>query len=228
MPQTILLVEDDKSLSKLTKYNLEKGGFLCHAVYDGEEAVQLVQDKSFDLIILDIMLPGVDGLEVCRIIKRDKETANIPIIMLTAKGEETDRIVGLELGADDYMVKPFSSRELILRIKAILRRKPAIAQDDSDLLVAENLTIDISHHKVLVGGKEIELTPKEFMLLEILMRRRGRPQSRERLLEDVWDLSDTQTRTVDTHIKRLREKLGKCGEFIETVSGVGYKFSDED
>ena len=226
--ETILIVEDDKNISKLIKYNLEKEGFRCLVSFDGEDAMQTLDKIPTDLIILDIMLPGIDGLEVCRRVKQDKKLSNIPIIMLTAKGEEVDKVVGFELGADDYVVKPFSPRELILRIKAILKRlKPA--EIEKNLLKADKLTVDLSRHKVTIDKKEVELTNMEFKLLVTLMQRMGRVQSREKLLDDVWDIaSDVTTRTVDTHIKRLREKLGKAGDLIETIRGVGYRFSEKE
>ena len=224
--ERVLIVEDDKNISKLIKYNLEKEGFHCTTSFNGEDALKVMDKDPFDLIILDIMLPGIDGLEVCRQVKQKKILANIPIVMLTAKGEEVDRVVGFELGADDYIVKPFSPRELILRIRAILKRLKPV-ESEKDQLVSGKLTIDMPRHKVTVEKKEVELTSMEFKLLVILMQRKGRVQSREKLLEDVWDIaSDVTTRTVDTHVKRLREKLGKAGDLVETVRGVGYRFSD--
>lgn len=223
----ILAVEDDKNISKLIKYNLEKEGFTCLTAYSGEEALESLKKIKPDLIVLDIMLPGIDGLEVCRRIRQEKELSTLPIIMLTAKGEEVDRIVGLELGADDYMVKPFSPRELILRIKAILKREKQEASEET-LLEARKIVMDLEKHKVTVAGKEVELTNMEFNLLRMLMERKGRVQSRDKLLDEVWDIAaDVTTRTVDTHIKRLRTKLGKEGDLIETVRGVGYRFSEE-
>lgn len=226
--QKILIVEDDRHISKLVKYNLEKAGYDCIVAYDGEEAMDVLAQKRSDLIILDIMLPEMDGFEVCRKIKQNDKLKNIPIIMLTAKGEEVDRVVGLELGADDYMVKPFSPRELILRIRAILRRgKPE--ETAKEVIERGDLIIDISKHKVTVKGKEVDLTPVEFKLLVTLIERTGRVQSRDRLLSDVWDMNaDLYTRTVDTHIKRVREKLGKIGDLIETVRGLGYRFKEEE
>lgn len=224
----ILIVEDDKHISKLVKYNLEKAGFDCTVAITGEDALEALGRESIDLIILDIMLPTMDGFETCRHIKKDKKLSGIPIIMLTAKGEEVDKVVGFELGADDYVVKPFSPRELILRVKAILKRgKPQ--EEEKDILSVDKITIDISRHKVTVDKKEIKLTQLEFKLLVTLIRRRGRVQSRDSLLEDVWDIaSDVTTRTIDTHIKRLREKLGKAGKLIETVRGIGYRFNEGD
>ena len=225
--ETILIVEDDKNISKLIKYNLEKEGFRCMVSFNGEDAVKTLDQDAADFIILDIMLPGIDGLEVCRRVKQDKKLSNTPILMLTAKGEEVDKVVGFELGADDYMVKPFSPRELVLRIKAILKRLKPV-EVEKDLLKKGKLTVDLSKHKVTIDKKEVELTNMEFKLLVILMQRIGRVQSRDTLLDDVWDIaSDVTTRTVDTHIKRLREKLGKSGDLIETIRGVGYRFSEK-
>jgi len=223
--EKILIVEDDKNISKLVKYNLEKAGYECTAVVCGEEAFKFLDKQNIDLIILDIMLPKMDGFEVCRKIKQEKNLKDIPIMILTAKAEEIDRIVGLELGADDYIVKPFSPRELVLRIKAILRRtKTKEEKEQKDILKAGILSVDISQYKVMVNEKEVKLTPIEFRLLVTLMQRKNRVQSREVLLSDVWDVhADVTTRTVDTHIKRLREKLGKVGKYIETVVGVGYR-----
>ncbi len=225
--ETILIVEDDKNISKLIKYNLEKEGFRCMVSFNGEDAIKTLDQDAADFIILDIMLPGIDGLEVCRRVKQDKKLSNTPILMLTAKGEEVDKVVGFELGADDYMVKPFSPRELVLRIKAILKRLKPV-EVEKDLLKKGKLTVDLSKHKVTIDKKEVELTNMEFKLLVILMQRIGRVQSRDTLLDDVWDIaSDVTTRTVDTHIKRLREKLGKSGDLIETIRGVGYRFSEK-
>jgi len=228
MKETILIVEDDKNISKLVKYNLEKAGYDCLAILSGGQVLQTLRKGSFDLIILDIMLPELDGFEVCRLIKQEDKLKTIPIIMLTAKGEEVDRVVGLELGADDYMVKPFSPRELVLRVKAILRRGKAEATA-KDILKAGTLIIDKPGHKVMVNAKKVELTAMEFTLLVTLMERRGRVQSRDVLLSDVWGMNaDVYTRTVDTHIRRLRKKLGKPGRLIETVVGIGYRFKEDD
>jgi DNA-binding response OmpR family regulator len=226
--EQILIIEDDKHISKLVKYNAEKAGYDCTVVEDGEKALDVLTKQGADLIILDIMLPKMDGFEVCRIIKQNTKLKDIPVIMLTAKGEEVDRIVGLELGADDYMVKPFSPRELILRVKAILRRGKA-EESPKDIIKRGALVIDIPKHRVTVNNKEVELTPIEFKLLVTLVERTGRIQSRDQLLSDVWDMhSDVFTRTVDTHIKRLREKLGKMGDIIETVRGFGYRCKEDE
>ncbi|MCM8760567.1 MAG: response regulator transcription factor [Candidatus Omnitrophica bacterium] len=228
MKAHILIVEDDKNISKLVKFNLEKAGYECAVAASGEKAIEMLDAENFDLMILDIMLPGMDGYELCRTVREKERLKDIPLIMLTAKGEEGDRIVGLELGADDYIVKPFSPRELVLRVKAILKRGK-VESVKKDILKADDITVDIPKHKVIVKNKLIELTQMEFKLLTTLIERRGRVQTRENLLSDVWQMdSDIDTRTIDTHIKRLREKLGRSGDLIETVRGLGYKFKEED
>lgn len=223
---TILIVEDEKRIADLVKYNLENSGFRCLVTPSGEEAVDIVRKRTVNLIILDIMLPGIDGLEVCRRIKGCEPVSSIPIIILTARGEETDRIVGFELGAHDYVVKPFSPRELVLRVKAILnygKRKKM----ETGMLTAGSLAVDIDRHRITVDNAIVSLTSMEFKLLVILMKRNGRVQERETLLQDVWDIAaDVTTRTVDTHIKCIRRKLGTAGKLIETVRGVGYRFSE--
>lgn len=224
----ILIVEDDHHISKLIQYNLEKNGFEPQVVITGEDALEKIGASRYDLIILDVMLPKMDGFEVCRRIRQHATLSALPVIMLTARGDEVDKIVGLELGADDYVVKPFSPRELILRIKSILRRGKPKETNNKDVLEVESLKIDIAKHKVYVKDKETILTAMEFKLLVTLLQRTGRMQSREQLLNDVWDMdSDVTTRTIDTHIKRLRQKLGKMGKMIETVRGHGYRFADE-
>jgi two-component system phosphate regulon response regulator PhoB len=226
--EQILIVEDDKHIAKLVKYNAEKSGYDCVVAQDGEEALEVLNKQEADLIILDIMLPKMDGFEVCRVIKQSAKLKGIPVIMLTAKGAEVDRVVGLELGADDYVVKPFSPRELMLRIKAILRRGKA-EESPKAIIRRGGLVIDIPKHRVTVNNKEVELTPIEFQLLVTLIERAGRIQSRDKLLSDVWDIhSDVFTRTVDTHIKRLREKLGKMGNIIETERGLGYRCKEDE
>lgn len=224
--ERILIVEDDKHIAKLVKFNLEKSGYECVTATTGETALNVLAEEQIDLVILDIMLPKMDGFEVCKEIKQDKKLSSIPVIMLTAKGEEVDRVLGLELGADDYVVKPFSPRELVLRVKAIMRRgKPG--EVTKDILSVGRIKINIPEHKVTVDKKEIELTLMEFKLLVTLIQRKGRLQSRDRLLTDVWDIdTEVTTRTIDTHIKRLRQKLGKAGKMIETVRGIGYRFSE--
>ena len=226
--EKILIVEDEKNIAKLIRYNLEKAEYDCYSARSGEDALAILKKQTVDLILLDIMLPGMDGFEVCRKIKQDDRLKNIPIIMLTAKGEEVDRIVGLELGADDYMTKPFSPRELILRIKAILRREKRIDLK-KETIISGDIEIDVPKHKVTVRHREIVLTNMEFKLLLTLMERQGRVQERGKLLSDVWGMDSlVDTRTVDTHVRRLREKMGKCADMIETVRGMGYKFKDTD
>jgi two-component system, OmpR family, phosphate regulon response regulator PhoB len=223
----ILIVEDDKNILKLLRYNLEKAGFTCFTTITGEDAFDILSDEAIDLVVLDIMLPTIDGLEICKRIKQDPSFSHIPIIMLTAKGEEVDKVVGFELGADDYIVKPFSPRELVLRIKAILKRN-APKQATQDILSSGNVKIDTPRHRVSVDDKTIELAPMEFRLLSVLVGRKGRVQSRDVLLEDVWGISaDVTTRTVDTHVKRLRQRLGKAGKRLETVRGIGYRFKED-
>jgi two-component system, OmpR family, phosphate regulon response regulator PhoB len=226
MADKILIVEDDRNIYKLLKYNLEKAGFICRVTVTGEEALEILDVEKVDLVILDIMLPKKDGLEVCKEIKQDQILSAIPIIMLTAKGEEIDRVVGFQVGADDYVVKPFSPRELVLRVKSVLRRKNI--PEPAGILSINTIVVDPQRRKVSVGKRTIELTPMEFNLLAILIKRKERVQSRDRLLDDVWGISaDVTTRTVDTHIKRLRKKLGKEGRSIKTVRGLGYKIEGD-
>lgn len=228
MPQRILIVDDEKDIRELLTFQLQQHGFTTIAANNGEEAIAKIEEKPPDLIILDLMMPKMDGAEVCRVLKREEKTRRIPIIMLTAKGEEIDRVVGFELGADDYVAKPFSPRELALRVKAVLKRVTT-ADEPADFLTFKDLHIDLSRHRVTVAGKAIELTSTEFKLLTTLLQRRGRVQTRDHLLETVWGYDYIGfTRTVDTHIRRLRAKLGASGDCIETVRGVGYRFIDED
>ncbi len=227
--EKILIVEDDQHIAKLVKYNLEKAGFHCASTVTGEDALEILDRQTIDLIILDVMLPKMDGLELCKYIRQRQDLNHIPIVVMTARGEEVDRIVGFELGADDYVVKPFSPRELLLRVKAILRRGREETNVGKNILSVGKIVIDIPRHKVSIEKKSIELSPMEFKLLVILIDRKGRVQTRENLLTDVWGLSvDVTTRTVDTHVKLLRQKLGKEGKLIKTVHGMGYKIDDED
>lgn len=227
--ERILVVEDDKNIAKLVRYNLEKAGYECHVVITGEETFDQLEHSDFHLIILDIMLPKMNGFEVCKQLRQNPLYESIPVIILTAKGEEVDRVVGFELGADDYIVKPFSPRELVLRVKAILKRGSTRKDAPKDILEADSIKVDIPRHKVTVNKKEINLTSMEFKLLITLLGRRGRVQSRDQLLNDVWELdADITTRTIDTHVKRLRQKLGKAGKSIETVRGYGYRFKEEE
>ena len=224
MPHTrITIVEDESAITEILQYNLEQAGFEIEILKDGGRALEVIRRRPPDLILLDLMLPGLDGLEVTRLLKRDPVTAGVPLIMLTAKDSETDRIVGLELGADDYVTKPFSPRELVLRVKAVLRRGPQ-QEHTGRLLEAGAIRLDVDGHRAWVDAKEIALTATEFRLLRILLERHGRVQTRARLLRDVWGYAeDTDSRTVDTHVRRLRHKLTTAGERIETVVGVGYR-----
>jgi two-component system, OmpR family, phosphate regulon response regulator PhoB len=223
VPQTVLVVDDERDIVELVRYNLVQAGYRVVSAPDGRQAIDVARRDRPDLIVLDLMLPILPGAEVARILKQDEKTRAIPIIMLTARGEEVDRVVGFELGADDYVVKPFSPRELVLRVQAILRRE---GQDDGEgRIVYEPLIIDLEAHSVRLGGKEIALTSTEFKLLQRLARRPGRAFSRDQLLSEVWGYGgDLETRTVDTHVKRLRAKLGEVGAWIETVRGHGYRF----
>lgn len=224
----VLIVEDEPDILEMVRYNLAQAGFEVAAIEDGSLVQKHVQEDRPDLVILDLMLPGLDGLEVCKRLKQDAHTREIPILMLTARKDEIDRIVGLELGADDYVVKPFSPRELVLRIRAILRRNQGGEKqvgNEDDLLAAGILTIDKAAHQVLVHNVPVDLTSTEFKLLMTLMERRGRVQTRDDLLETVWGYEYSgYGRTVDTHIRRLREKLGDASDMVETVRGVGYRF----
>ncbi len=223
----ILVVEDEKDVVDLLSLNLRKaGGFIISSASDGAAGLTKARDERPDVIILDLMLPKMSGLELCKILKTDPATRQIPVLMLTAKAEEVDRIVGLELGADDYVVKPFSPREVILRIKAILRR--GTDRETDERLSAGAITIDPARHQVSVNGKPVNLTSLEFKLLRTLMQRRGRVQERDRLLNEVWGYESViDTRTVDTHVRRLREKLGKAGDIVETVRGFGYRLREK-
>ncbi len=223
----ILIVEDEKDVVDLLTLNLRKaGGFVLSTASDGAAGLAKARAEKPDFIILDLMLPKMPGLEVCKILKSEPATRHIPILMLTARAEEIDRIVGLEFGADDYVTKPFSPREVILRIKAILRR--GATEQAEEPMTAGSITIDPARHKVRAGNKNVDLTSIEFRLLRMLMRRRGRVQERDRLLNEVWGYESViDTRTVDTHIRRLREKIGKAGDQIETVRGFGYRFREE-
>lgn len=222
----IVIIEDERDLAELLAFNLEKDGWQTIIALDGKSGLELVTAELPDIVILDLMLPEIPGIEVCKLLRKQESTARIPIIMVTAKGEEIDRVVGFEVGADDYLVKPFSSRELLLRIKAILRRATPDVKVETIVksIVLESLTIDPSRHMVTVADKMITLTSTEYKLLLTLAERPGRVQSRDRLLQDVWGYStDADSRTVDTHITRLRSKLGVACDMIVTVRGFGYK-----
>ena len=223
---TILVVEDDVDILQLVVHNLKLADFHVLTAQDGYQALSLAKKHLPQLVILDLMLPGLDGFEVCKELKRSPTTKNIPVLMLTARGEEVDRIVGLELGADDYVVKPFSPRELVLRVRAILRRfapeEPALTRWQRN-----GLGVDFDSHRVTVDTQETILTATEFRLLAELIRNSGKVLTRDKLLDKVWGYQfDGYARTVDTHIRRLRQKIGPYAEWIETVRGVGYRFRD--
>jgi DNA-binding response OmpR family regulator len=219
----VLVVDDEPDTVELISFNLRNSGYDVSSAITGGEALNKAKIVSPDLIILDLMLPEIDGLEVCKLLRADKSTAQIPILMLTAKAGEVDRILGLELGARDYVTKPFSPRELLLRVRNILAQDGE--EEEQENIQIGEIFIDIPRHVVTVGKKEIDLTATEFRLLTILAQRRGRVQSREQLLQDVWHYDNIiDTRTVDTHMRRLREKLGKAARYLDTVRGVGYRF----
>ena len=227
MTSHVLVIEDEPDIRKTIDYNLSKESFKVIQAASIEEGEKALASNKIDVIILDLMLPDGSGLTLCRDIKSEPKTKNIPVIILTAKTEEVDRVVGFELGADDYVTKPFSVRELILRVKAILKRGASTEKntEDAEYLFGE-LTINFEEHQAYINGQEISHTALEFKLLKHLIKRKGRVQTRDQLLEDVWGYSSNiTTRTVDTHIKRLREKLGSVGDHIQTIRGGGYRFS---
>jgi DNA-binding response OmpR family regulator len=222
----ILVAEDDPDIATLLSHYLQKAGFDAAVVGSGRDVLPRIRREPPDLVLLDLMLPGLDGLEVCRALRADLNTAAIPVIMLTAKAEESDRIVGLELGADDYITKPFSPNEVVARIRALLRRATRAGSSDNRLTYGA-LFVDVERHFVKVDGHEVKLTAKEFLLLQYLMQHRGRVLSRDLLLSDVWGYSYTGgTRTVDVHVRRLREKVPLLAGAIVTVKQFGYKLVD--
>lgn len=222
---TILIVEDEPDLRELVVHHVQSAGLTAVATGSGAEALRLAAQHNPDLVLLDLMLPDLQGVEVCRRLRAEPATAQVPIIMLTARTAEADRVAGFEAGADDYVPKPFSTRELMLRIRAVLRRRTKAEPTGEGILAAGGVEVDQARHLVKVHGEEVKLTALEFRLLATLIQRRGRVQTRQVLLQDVWDMNpDLQTRTVDTHVKRLRERLGPAGDCIETVRGVGYCF----
>ena len=222
MPPRIAVVEDEPDLAEVVRYNLTREGFQVDVHGRGDTALEAVRRRPPDLIVLDLMLPGLDGLELTRALKRDPATSRIRLVMLTARSEEVDRVVGLELGADDYVSKPFSPRELTLRIKAVLRRGDGAPPPV--VLEAGSIRLDRAAHSVTLDGEPLALTATEFRLLQLLLERQGRVQSRPQLLSEVWGYAeDVDSRTVDTHVRRLRRKLGPEAERVETVIGVGYR-----
>ena len=226
MGARVLVVDDEPDLLELVRVNLAQGGYAVETAATGSEALAALRRAPPDVMILDLMLPDISGTELCARVRADQRLTGLPIIMLTAKSEEIDRVVGLELGADDYVTKPFSPRELALRVRAVLRRR-APSGEEARVFEHGSLRVDPDSHRASVEGREVTLTAKEFQLLVALMGRPGRVMTRERLLDEVWgsDISVT-SRTIDTHLKRLREKLGPAGDLIETVRGVGYRFAE--
>jgi len=224
--ESILIVEDEKDISNLISHNLKKVGFRVIPALNGTSALSKAKESLPDLILLDLFLPDLEGTEVYKLFKQNPKTKGIPVIMVTAKGEEVDRIVGLELGADDYITKPFSVRELVLRVKAVLKRTRG-EKEDKEIIKSGVITIDKQGYKAWAGKEEVSLTATEFKLLLELMENPGKVMTRETLLNNVWGYSyEGYARTVDTHIRRLREKLGKAGDLIETVRGIGYCFRE--
>jgi DNA-binding response OmpR family regulator len=227
MRPKVLVVDDEPDAIELIAFNLKGAGLDVISAADGSEALKKAAQHSPNLIVLDVMIPEVDGLEVCKVLRRDPKTSAIPILMLTAKAAEIDRVLGLELGADDYVTKPFSPRELVLRVKRLLRGA-ATPETTPDRFEWKELSVDVPRHLVTVKSKAIELTATEFKLLMLLIQRRGRVQTRDQLLQDVWQYENAiDTRTVDTHMRRLREKLGLAAKYLDTVRGVGYRFVAE-
>ena len=226
MKTVILVVDDEPEAVELVEFNLKQAGFGVTTAADGAEALKKAKAALPALVVLDLMLPEIDGLEVCKLLRRDPATAGIPIIMLTAKAAEIDRVLGLELGADDYVTKPFSPRELVLRIRKILQRRTATDEKQETMRFGD-LKIDVPKHLATWRGKPLDLTTTEFKLLTVLAQRAGRVQSRDALLRDVWEYNNLiDTRTVDTHMRRLREKLGPAAKHLDTVRGVGYRFAE--
>ncbi|HUJ26990.1 MAG TPA: response regulator [Myxococcales bacterium] len=226
MKQRILIIEDEKDIVRVLEFALKQAGFETVSAFDGTDGLARIRERPPDLVVLDLMLPDLPGTEICRQLKSNAKTSAIPVIMLTARGDEVDRVVGFELGADDYITKPFSVREVVLRVKAILRRnQPGEASKAREQVGP--IRLDAEAHRCFVDGHEVELTALEFRLLATFMSRVGRVQTREQLLRDVWEMTgDLQTRTVDTHVKRLREKLGSGRDLLETVRGLGYRMTD--
>jgi two-component system phosphate regulon response regulator PhoB len=225
MTHRILVVDDEPDITALVAYHLAKAGYRVSTAANGPDALKAAREERPDIVILDIMLPGVSGYDVLAELRRREETRDVGVILLTARREEPDRIRGLSLGADDYLTKPFSPTELALRVNALLRRLAAPAVTSGSTLTAGPVSVDRSSHRVSVDGRDVELTATEYKLLVTLVERRGRVQTRPQLLETVWEAQpDIQTRTVDMHVQRLRSKLGEAGDNIETVRGFGYRF----
>jgi DNA-binding response OmpR family regulator len=228
MGRRTLVVEDDADIVELVTHYLEREGFAVESVGDGRAAMALLRTNAYDLLILDVQLPGLDGLALCAEARRDKRTRSVPIVMLTARGDEADRIVGLEMGADDYVVKPFSPKELVARVRALFRRLERVDEGDLALLTRGDLEVDPNRHTVRFQGEAVHLTAKEFALLVALIEARGRVLSRQQLLEGVWGYSYAEgTRTVDVHVRRLREKIPALAPAIRTVKSLGYRLAPE-
>jgi phosphate regulon transcriptional regulator PhoB len=228
MAREVLVVEDEPDIRRLVVLHLEREGFRCRTAANGLDALREAKADVPDLVVLDLMLPGLDGLEVCRRLRSDASTAGVPIIMLTAKSDEVDRVVGLEVGADDYVAKPFSPKELVARVRAVLRRSRP--DHPTRVLAVGPVTLDPERHAVTLGGRALPLTPKEFDLLQALLEAAGRVLSREYLLNHVWGYAradEIESRTVDVHVRRLRAKLGDAGSRIATVKSVGYRFEPD-
>jgi len=224
--ETILVVDDEHDILELVSYNLTKGGYKVSRAASGEEALKLARAKPPDLAVLDLMLPGMDGLEVCKALKQDAKTAHVPIMMLTARGEEADVVTGLELGADDYVTKPFSPRVLLARVKAVLRRHSEDQHDDEATVSIHGIVINPGRHEALVRGKAADLTHTEFLILRLLARRPGWVFTRQQIIDAARGDSPVTDRSVDVHIVSLRKKVAPCGDYIETVRGVGYRFKE--
>jgi two-component system phosphate regulon response regulator PhoB len=223
----ILIVDDEADVTELVSYHLKAKGYLVEAINNPNNSLGTARTFLPDLVILDVMMPDLNGVQICRLLRADPQLKKVPVIFLTAKAEESDRIQGLETGADDYICKPFSTKELVLRVQSILRRSSEGAGEEIKKLQAGEIVIDIERHEAVVSGKPIELTATEFKLLRLLMERRGRVQTREHLLINVWNYeTEIETRTVDTHVRRLREKLGGEADWIETIRGVGYRLAE--
>jgi len=227
-PKKILVVDDEPDVTDLLVYTLKAKGFVVEAVNNPNASIGLARTFLPDLVILDVMMPELNGIQICRMLRADPQLKNVPVFFLTAKAEENDRIQGLESGADDYICKPFSTKELVLRVQSTLRRSTEPAPAVQKKLQAGEIVVDIERHEVLLHGSTIDLTATEFKLLCLMMERRGRVQSREHLLINVWNYeTEIETRTVDTHVRRLREKLGDQAEWIETIRGVGYRIAEQ-
>jgi len=226
-PKKILVVDDESDVTDLLAYHLKAKGFQVETINDPNRSIGAARSYLPDLVILDVMMPDLNGIQICRMLRADPKLRKVPVIFLTAKAEEGDRIQGLETGADDYICKPFSTKELILRVQTILRRLGEGVPDEPKRLQAGGIVVEVDRHEVTVNGRPVELTATEFKLLHLLMERRGRVQTREHLLINVWNYeTEIETRTVDTHVRRLREKLGTEADWIETIRGVGYRMAE--